>query len=157
MSAFVSEILQLSPILQGALGSALFAALMWLGQLLVRGTHARATSFSKKRRAERLLREYLRASAIRSKSLDRASKCMALLTYSSMEHVAKALIYLVLGFILGNIVQIFSVVGYLFSLFQLFEALDCVRKWDPKRDAEEAIKEIKEELRQLGQPLDDNA
>ena len=72
-----------------------------------------------------------------------------ILLYRMSRPFIKAIIWLVLGLITGNLFEALSVVGYIGSIYYLLKALDVVSAYSFEGDLKERINEINKQLKEL--------
>lgn len=84
-------------IFQAALGSALFALLLWSGQKLTAHIASKVTTNSKSRRKTFLVEETLKYSLLGAKDYSTRGAYVSLLLYRAARNLIKALIWLTLG------------------------------------------------------------
>jgi hypothetical protein len=108
-------------IVQGALGSALFALVLFLGQSTTRFLTTRL-------RAEKETAEFFALVAWSNKRpyAERSTRGFFTCIYAALHFFLKAMIVLVLAWIVSPLNYVIAVVGYLISLYYLFRALSRV-------------------------------
>jgi hypothetical protein len=126
MSELVRTIQDWPVIIQGALGSALFALLMYVGEKLFSAVPAIFSKLSHKRRRSHLINQVLRLRAIASKDPIQKAYFPSMLWYRASRDVIKALIWLTLGLLFSE-VSVFRVIGFIGCLYHLFFALEVVK------------------------------
>jgi len=135
-------------IIQGALGSALFALIMYLGQKLFAHVNHFISSVSNNSRISELTTEKLKLGMLTFRG-EKSAIFAAPLVYRMSRKLLKALIWLVLGLIFGNFSNLLSVVGFLGSLYYLIIALNVVSPYETSEDSEERLQKINDELKKL--------
>ncbi|MFW1535905.1 hypothetical protein ACEV8P_23010 [Vibrio parahaemolyticus] len=120
--SIIETILQWPVIVQGALGSALFALTFWLCQLVMK----RLISSSKKFTSDLVGDLKARDSMIeKAESWEDKIHVLGGLVYVGFHYLIKALIFLVLGHLIGSFIPVFGYVGTVIGMFYLFRALVC--------------------------------
>lgn len=135
-------------IMQGALGSALFWLLLAIGQWLTGKANKSTSSFLKNTRKSALVNESMRLGALKAQGRDKALFA-SFLIYRMSRPLLMGLIWMVLGLTFNNIIGVFSIIGYLGSLYYLFIALGIVKAVSYEGDVDARLKEIKEALDEM--------
>jgi len=150
MSTIIETIQNWPVIIQGALGSALFALVMYLGEKVFSAAPALASRLSRTRRRSYLITKAIRLRAKTSKDPLAKAYYPAMLWYRASRDVIKGLIWLTLGLIFTNMVGVFGVIGHLGCLYYLFFALEVVKpiKGD-SASIEAQLVEINQRLKDL--------
>ena len=133
-------------VIQGALGSALFALLLYLGQKVFALTANRIAKSSRSRRKIYLLEQQVKYNVTKSKDFSARSAFVSLLIYRASRSLFKALIWLALGLAFGPLYWTLSIVGYCGCIYFLFKGLNTVSAPETVADVDEKLKEIKAEL-----------
>jgi len=146
----LDEILKLNVIVQGALGSALFWLIAYLGEKLVRRLGLAFGKFSTNHQLEKLRSERLRYMALEANT-DHTSANLAItaLIYTSLYNITRGLIMLVLGLIFGSVLPVLATVGYLMAIYYFFLASHAVRDTDDDVDPSTKLKEINAMIEKL--------
>ncbi|MHC0044034.1 hypothetical protein ACGDLY_012170 [Vibrio campbellii] len=145
----INEILELPVIVQGALGSALFAFIAWLLKILFNHVNVAFSKFNKQFRDEAKTAELV---GLYYEQSGRGSDSTIFLTwciYYALVHLTQAAIWLVLGSVLGGFISTFTYVGYLGALYYLFRA----RKMLPKGNNDFSSEELDAKILKLEQEL----
>lgn len=146
---FINKILELSTIVQGALGSALFAGVLWIGQLLFSISKNKIIYFSKKHRLDSLKSEVIRHMGLASADSATAALSFVSLIYLALGSLIKAIICLCIGYLLESYVPLFREVSFMFALYFLFKALDLLKDTKDDVDDEAQIKLLREQIAKL--------
>ena len=144
-----TAITDLPVIVQGALGSALFALVLWLGQKAFRTTMARITKFNRARRIDYLADEIATLHCLKGDDLSKRGVFVSLLVYRSLRNTARAFLWLTMGLIASAVVPVFGIVGYLGALYYFFAMLNTLRGTSGKEDVEARLEELYKERRAL--------
>lgn len=149
MEKLVASIQEWPVIIQGALGSALFALVLFIGQKVA--AYFIDTMHAKSRRARtRQLREQLiRFKALRATDRTERTYYTSLIWLRASRHVVKALIWLALGLTFNSLLGVLGVVGFLGAIYYLFIALSIVKGISYDGDVTTKIEEIRAEMREL--------
>ena len=148
LDRLIALVTDLPVIVQGALGSALFALLLFIGQKCAASIGAWYSNSSKRRKKEALVDELAVLSVVIAKDFPRSTQYTVMVLYRASRHVVRALYWLTLGLIFGSAISVFGVVGYLGCLFFLLQALRLVqgRSEEEMNAAESRLEQIKVEL-----------
>lgn len=107
-------------IVQGALGSALFALLSYFGQMLTRKVVARLAKFNQHLRKDNLYRELFHKKFIRLPGW--SDKIMVLSLFQASSYIANGLIFLALGWLFEGVIPLSLKIGLLGFLYYAFRA-----------------------------------
>lgn len=131
--SWLTAITDLPVIVQGALGSGLFALALYVGQIAFRYSAGKATKINRDRRLAYLTDEIAKLHLLKGKTFSLKSAFLSLLIYRASRGFAKAFIWLTLGLLFGSFSPSFGVAGYLGALYYFFSALNTLRA-PPKVD-----------------------
>jgi hypothetical protein len=137
-------------IVQGALGSALFAGLAYLGQRLTPLISARFSEVSKKRRKAFLFQQRLKYAYKVTKDNPTRGAIISALLYIAARSLIRAAIWLVLGLIFSSFEGVLGVVGFGGCLYYLFAALSVVNHVPDAEDNAAKLEELRIEAEKLG-------
>lgn len=146
---FASALTNLPVIIQGALGSALFAVIVWLGQKLFTFAASRATRFTRLRRIDYLTDEIAKLHFVKGKDFALKGAFLTLLVFRSLRSFVKAFIWLSLGLLGGALNPIFGTVGYLGAMYYFFSALNTLRAPEQADDVAAKLGELSAERKAL--------
>jgi hypothetical protein len=133
----VKTILQWPVIVQGALGSALFWLILVLGQTAIGLISRRATKFSTDWRKKSLTREYIARRLFWDDDRDVNILGFNLCIYHGLQFGFRGLVFVTLGFISGQVIPVFGIVGYLGALYFFLRAAWWVASFeDPLTETE---------------------
>lgn len=149
LDRFVTAVSDWPVVLQGALGSALFATLLFGGQRATAALSGWMRSRSKLSRQEYLFELLLRLEAVSSTESVDTAKYAAVLVYRAMRHLMKALIWLTLGLAMGSVISVLGIVGFAGCLFYLFKSLNVLAPTELTPDVAQKVAEARAELEQL--------
>lgn len=141
-------------IVQGALGSALFAVVLFFGQKAAASITARYSVSSKNRRRGYLLEQGLKYAYKLTKDNPTRAAILTALIYRAIRHCIRAAIWLTLGLLGSTLLPVLGVVGYIGCLYYLFAALNSVAAVPDVEDVAEKMKQLKEEARALGEQIE---
>ncbi|MHB1059840.1 MAG: hypothetical protein ACYC0F_18350 [Rhodanobacter sp.] len=150
LQKWIEALTDLPVIVQSALGSALFALLLLLGQFTFRILSAKYSHSNKRRRRRFLRNEIAKIQVIHAKEHATKSAYLSLLIYRASRSFAKAFIWLTLGLLFGSIGQGFGVAGYLGAIYYFFSALSPLRAPSKTGDKSARLLELRAELKALG-------
>ncbi|PWQ92431.1 hypothetical protein [Leucothrix pacifica] len=148
MEEFIEAVKAWPVIIQGALGSALFWLFSAVGQWLTDKANKSTSSFLKKTRKSSLINERMRLKALKAQGRDQVLYASVLI-YRMSRPLLIGLIWMVLGLTFNSIIGVFSIIGYLGSLYYLFIALGIVKAINYEGDIDARIKEIEETLEDM--------
>lgn len=147
--SWVTALTDLPVIVQGGMGSALFALALYLGQKAFRYSAGRFTSFNRKRRIAYVTDEIAKLNLVKGKGFSLKGAFLSLLIYRASRSLTKAFVWLSLGLLSGTIVPTFAVVGYLGALYYFFAALNTLRAPGDVEDIDARLAELSAERRRL--------
>ncbi len=146
---WLSALTDLPVIVQGALGSGLFALALLLGQKAFRYAATRTAKFNKNRRLAFLTDETAKLHILQGEEFSEKSALISLLILRSLRGFAKALIWLSLGLLCSMFAPVFGVAGYLGALYYFFSALNTLRAPERAEDIPAKLAELAEELNKI--------
>jgi hypothetical protein len=143
-------------IVQGALGSALFALISYIGQLLVKRLVVTLAQFNQNLREENLHRELIHTKHILNSEF--TDRVMLVSVFQASNYVVSGLIFLGLGWLFDGIVPLSFKIGVLGFLYFTFRAILWLERFNvvsKKTDLQiwSRVKEIETEL--FGKPEND--
>lgn len=141
-------------IVQGALGSALFALIVFGGQKSAGFLAPWVANVSLERKRSRLITEMTRLRAVTAREDASRGYYAAILWLRSSRYLLKGLIWLALGLCFGTFVNALGVVGYIGCIFYLFTALDGVKGIKRTGDEDQRLAGLAIELKKLNERLD---
>lgn len=149
-------VMQWPVIVQGALGSALFALISYVGQRVVKKIVATLAKHNQNLRKENLHRELIHTKFIRMPG--RTDRVMIVSMFQASSYIASGLIFLALGWLFEGIVPLSFKIGVLGFLYYVFRAalwLDRLTVEPKATDLQlwTRVKEIETEL--YGEPKND--
>lgn len=149
LDRLVAAVTDLPVILQGALGSALFALALFGGQRISVLVGSQFAKSSRKRRKVYLIEQQIKYNVVKSKEYAARGAFVSLLVYRASRSLFKALIWLTLGIAFGTMKEVLGLVGYCGCLYYLFAGLNTVTGPESVPDADAKLQEIKTELETL--------
>ena len=149
MAGLLESIQDFPVIVQGAMGSALFALVLYVGQKSTAYGLDKFRLVSKRSRYSQLLEQHLRLRALKVNKVSEQGSFAALMWMRASRHVIKGFIWLVLGMAFDFALGPLSVVGYMGALYYLFMALNVVKPIVCKGDLDEEIARIAGELKEF--------
>ncbi|MCZ8217796.1 MAG: hypothetical protein O9337_00145 [Acidovorax sp.] len=151
MLDILAKILEWPVIVQGALGSALFSLLLYLGTKATQYSLKHSISLSRTQRLRALRTEKLRLNGAVSKDETFFTLSTVGLIYASIAYALRAAVSLVLGHLLSHWIPVLAVVGLLFALYYLFWAIESVRDLPDTEDAKlkARLKVIESEIERI--------
>ncbi len=149
LEKIIAAVTDLPVLIQGALGSALFALVMVLGQRLAAFIALKLTATSRKRRKRFLIEEILKYNVLSTNDYATRGAFVLLLLYRASRSLFKALIWLTLGLIFSAANPVLGLVGFLGCLYYLFAALNTVRAPEQVEDVEAKLEALKTQKAQI--------
>lgn len=149
MEKIIESIQNWPVIFQGALGSALFAAVLFVGQKIFTYFAEVFHAKSKKLRAKQLKEQLIRLRAISAKDYNERAFYASLLWLRASRYVVKALIWITLGLLFDYFIKPLGFVGFVGAIHYLFFALNIVKGISYEGDIPSKIAEIKKEMNEL--------
>ncbi|MCK9388318.1 MAG: hypothetical protein M0Q22_07990 [Sulfuritalea sp.] len=154
MEQLIASVQDWPVIVQGALGSALFALVLFTGQKITTYFLDTVHAQSKRERARQLREQLIRYKALKSKDNAERAFYAAVIWLRASRHVVKAFIWLTLGLAFNSLLGVLGVVGFLGATYYLFVALGIVKGISYDGDVTLKIEEIRTELRALNEDGD---
>jgi len=151
LERIIAAATDLPVIVQGALGSALFALALFGGQRLSTLLGRRFAKSSRERRKTYLIEQQLKYHVLKSKEYSAKGAFVSLLVYRASRSFFKAIIWLTLGLAFGTIIDVLGLVGYCGCLYYLFASLNTVTGPETVPDVDAKLQEIKTELEALNE------
>ncbi|WP_143501105.1 hypothetical protein [Pseudomonas sp. Irchel 3H3] len=155
MEKLIASIQDFPVIVQGAMGSALFALVLYVGQKIAAYCFDSVRARSKRNQIRQIKEQYIRFCAISAREFTERTYYVSVLWLRASRHLVKALIWLVLGLVsesafgaLGAFGP-FGAVGFMGAIFYLFLALNIVKPIEFDGDVEQKTKELKSEMDKL--------
>jgi hypothetical protein len=152
LNTFIQTILEWPVIVQGSLGSALFALIFFIGQKFTTFTASTVSSYSSKTKEDQLnilWQQYAGLKAFRDGDKQKSGNFQIGLIYQAMRSLFTGLIWLALGLIFSSFIPTLGVVGFIGFLYHMFQGLNCVQKIDKNIDPTEKMSEIAAQLKEL--------
>ncbi|MBV4493094.1 hypothetical protein [Pseudomonas oryzicola] len=149
MEKLIASIQDFPVIVQGAMGSALFALLTYMGQRIAAYCFDSFRANSKKTRIRQLKEQLVRLRALRAEDDAEKAYYTSLLWLRASRHIVKALIWITFGLAFESVAGTFSAVGYIGAFYYLFLALNIVKPIGYDGDIDKKIKEIRAEIEGL--------
>ena len=122
----LEEILELPAIVQGALGSALFAIVLWLLKLGSSFLIDRVSFLDNKMKIHKINAQLIRCKALQNGEPATVTFALVGLIYLALANILKAVICLIVGYGLSSYIAMFSDISLAFSLYYVLQALACV-------------------------------
>ncbi|OEE36154.1 MULTISPECIES: hypothetical protein [Vibrio] len=145
----LDQVLQLPPIVQGALGSALFAVVLWILKSAGTVVLEKVTFFDRKMKIHNINTQLLRCKALKNGDPSLITFALIGLIYLALANVIKAIVCLLVGYILSSRIAIFTDISVMFSLYFLLQALICVSDNKDGPDYDQKITELEDKLEEL--------
>ncbi|ASO31006.1 TPA: hypothetical protein ACX3GK_002998 [Vibrio parahaemolyticus] len=143
------QILELPAIVQGALGSALFAIVLWCLKRVGTVVFEKMTFLDRKMKIHNINAQLLRCKALQNGEPSMITFALIGLIYLALANVLKAIICLLVGYILSSRMDIFTDISVMFSLYFLLQALVCVSDNKDGPDYDKKIEELESKLKEL--------
>ena len=149
MEKLIASIQDWPVIVQGALGSALFALVLFAGQKVAAYFLDTFRANSRQSRIRQLKEQLIRLKALNANDHSERAYYASLLWLRASRHVVKALIWLTLGLTFNSILGVLGVVGFMGAIYYLFFALNIVKAINYDGDIPQKIAEIRAEMTEL--------
>ncbi|RCW95831.1 hypothetical protein [Marinomonas foliarum] len=120
----VEEILKWPVIIQGALGSFLFWFILWAGQ---KSVNFASTKVSEEKETAIYFAKTFAESEIGSDIQDRSFQNSM---YGALHYFVKSILVIVMSMLLGYLLPVFKLVGFLIAAYFLFRSLSYVPHFD---------------------------
>ena len=150
LERLVNAVTDLPVIVQGALGSALFALVLYVGQKVLAAVIARLSQSSKKRRKHTLLDELAILSAASADDMASETYYGVVVLFRTARYLVRGIIWLTLGLVFESTISVFGIIGYIGCLYYLFQALRLVDGGEAE-NAKQRLEEIKTALSAIEQ------
>lgn len=152
MEFFNLKDIEFASIVYGALGSALFALIVYVVPKIISSASQFISKYSVKARDRRLKTLWLKYAGLvhldKEEDLNAAANQVALI-YKSLRELLKAFIWIVLGLIFQSVLGYLGIIGFLGGLYYLFLALAEVQKIDDSIEPYKALREIEEQMDEI--------
>lgn len=145
----IEQILQLPPISQSVIGSAIFAITLWLLKIIYKFTLNKFAHVNKQFNKNRINSELAYCMGMNSGEVGVQSLTLTGLIYIAFNHVLKAGVCLCVGFLLSSVIPIFQEVSVMFSLYFLLKALGAVNNSNRNNSYKDRITELEAELKEI--------
>ncbi|HDY7531198.1 TPA: hypothetical protein RQJ59_004557 [Vibrio vulnificus] len=110
-------------IVQGALGSALFALISYIGQAVVKFTYAKWAIYSKYSNEVLASQKAGLIDSYLNKNTQKTASILSIMMFSSLHYLMKAILFVAFGLIADSALPVFGVVGYTIGFIYLFKAM----------------------------------
>ena len=151
LEKILTAVTDLPVIIQGAIGSGLFALVYFLGQKLYALGRDLITKQNKSRRRRYLTEEIAKYNIATADNYAKSNAFTTMLIYRAMRSLFKALLLLSLGLLFGSVGFVFGAIGYLGAIYFLFQGLNTVRAATKTEDKKQRLNELRDELESLKQ------
>jgi len=149
LETLYAAVTDLPVIIQGAMGSALFAAFVYVGQRLFSSSQRKLSQLSKDRRRRYLLEQQIKYNVLAASGVPERGAFVSLLLYRASHSLFKALIWLTTGLIFGSVEGFLGLVGYFGCIYYLLLGLNSVTGPEPVEDKKAKLEEVRAELAKL--------
>lgn len=149
MEKLLASIQDWPVIIQGALGSALFALTLFLGQKIAAYFIDTVRAHSKQARISQLKEQLIRFRALKAKDNAERTYYASIIWLRASRQVVKGFIWLTLGLLSDSILGVLDVVGFMGAIYYFFIALNIVKGISYDGDVTKKIQEIHEEMNRL--------
>lgn len=154
MREFIDAILQWPAILQGLLGSALFALISFVGERVLRRLGPLASKVSLESRKYRVLVDMARHAGFRKGVSTQVTILFAaMLVLEAMRFIVRALLMICLGLMTTDIVPTFGFVGYAMAVYYLLKAVAVTRDTPDEADHDAIYQTLSVELKEIKDKL----
>lgn len=145
----IEQILQLPVIVQGALGSALFALVLWVFKILGAFLVDKFSFFDKKIKVHKLNAQLVMCTALKSDDTSIITFALVGLISFALSNFFKAVGCVLVGFLLSDYFPLFKEISILFALYFIYVAITCFAESVISTDFDEKIKRIETQLKAL--------
>jgi hypothetical protein len=142
----VLAITDLPVIVQGAMGSAVFASFLFLAQKILMAIGTQYANSSARRKRQALIDELATLEVNLAERLDTKTYYTIIVIYRSSRYVIRGLIWLSLGLVFSSSISVFGIVGYLWGTYHLLQALRIVQGVNDAQDRLKRRDEIRSKL-----------
>lgn len=149
MEKLITSVQDWPVIIQGALGSALFALVLFVGQKVASYFLDTFRANSRQSRIRQLKEQLIRLKALKAKDHSERGYYASLLWLRASRHVVKALIWLTLGLAFNSTLGVLGVIGFMGAIYYFFFALNIVKAIHYDGDITQKIEEIRAEMAEL--------
>ncbi len=150
LDKIIVAITDLPVILQGALGSALFALTLFLGQKTAAYVSNKISLTSIRYKENALIDEQAMLNVIAAKNIEEETYYAVVSLYRAGRYATRSMFWLILGLIFGSIIPVFEMVGYLGGLYYILQVMRVFQGTSASKDeAKFRIEQIDIELNQL--------
>lgn len=152
LERLVSAITDLPVIVQGALGSALFASLLFLGQKLLAVLSGHYAKSSVRREKQALLDELATLDALTAESVEERTYHTVIVIYRSARYAMRGLFWLTLGLAFTNTISVFGIIGFWWCSYYLLQAMRTLQGVSEGQDHLKRREEVQTRLREIRMP-----
>lgn len=146
LERLVLAITDLPVIVQGAMGSAVFASLLFLAQKILMAISMQYANSSARRKRQALIDELATLEAKVADKVDTKTYYTVIVIYRSSRYVIRGLIWLSLGLMFSSTISVFGIVGYLWGTYHMLQALRIVQGFNDAQDLLKRRDEIRSKL-----------
>lgn len=146
------QVFDLNSILYGALGSALFAFIVYVVPKIISALGELISKYSVEQRERRLNTLWLKYYGMTHEDDDQSlesTSCQVALIYKSLRQALKAFIWISLGLIFQSVVDLLGIIGFIGGLYYLFSALGQVQTVGEDVDPQVELEKIEAELNKI--------
>ena len=148
----IQEIIALPVIVQGALGSALFATSTYFLKIIFSWVTNIFSTFNKEIKTESKTAELVSLYYDKSGRGTDSSVFLVWCIFHSLAHITQAAIWLVLGSLFAEVIHTFVYVGYAGALYYLYRAT----KMLPRNENNYTVKQLDTKIKELEEELEVN-
>lgn len=136
-------------LVQGVLASAIFWALLKIGQIIASHSSSKVRTHLLTRQKYLLFNEIFRASAKISNTESAGTHYAAVLWYRASRNVVLGLIWLAVGLLLNTFIEVIGVIGFTICIYQFIAAHNILKPYVYEGDSTERIKELKAQVAEI--------
>jgi len=148
----IEQILQMPPIAQSVIGSAIFAITLWLIKKVYTFAFSKLSHINKEFNKSRINSELAYCTGMDSGNVEIQSFSLIGLIYIAFVDVIKAIVCLCVGALLANILPIIHEVSIIFALYFLLNTLNVIGRSSNTKNYKERIKELEAQLKTIENP-----
>jgi hypothetical protein len=149
LDRLVTAITDLPVIVQGAMGSALFAVVLYVGQRAVGLFSSKLIASKRDRRKRYLADELMKIGVAAAADTGDRMFFLGMVLYRCARYVVAALLWLTLGLIFNSAIAVFGIIGYIGCIYYLLQSVRLLQPLAEHPDRKTQFTKLSEELKSL--------